>query len=138
MHRRPDWEERLHAFIARRVAREFAWGRHDCVMFCMGAVRAMTGHDPAYGWRRKYNTALGSARTLKEAGFADVGEAMSSILTEIPIGFAQRGDVVQAQGSLGVCMGSDGLFVGEEGGDPGLVRVSRGEWERAWRVAFED
>lgn len=60
---------------------------------------------------------------------------MDAVLTPLDApAFAMRGDVVMAQGSLGICIGGSALFVGEEEGAPGLVRVVRGEWTRAWAV----
>ncbi|MBB4620123.1 DUF6950 family protein, partial [Sphingomonas abaci] len=68
MHRYPDWEARLAAYLEPLRARPFAWGRHDCSTFAAGAVEAMTGVDPMPEFRGRYSTARGSVRALRRFG----------------------------------------------------------------------
>jgi len=130
--RAKDWEDRLNEYLSSIRRAEFTWGQHDCCMHAANAVQAMTGEDPAAEFRGKYKSHAGSVRALKRKSLAEV---MDAKFTQVPPAFAMRGDVVMKDGSLGICVGREGLFVGEEDGAPGLVRLSG--WESAWRVPFE-
>lgn len=70
MTRRTDWHQRLCTFLAETADRPFAPGRHDCALFAAGAVKAVTGRDPARGWRGYRTVARGQVR-LRQAGFED-------------------------------------------------------------------
>jgi hypothetical protein len=128
--RLPDWEQRLAAYIAGAHGAAFAWGKHDCVRFAAGAVEAVTGERLLP--RVQYRSQAGAYRALKELGFASVAEAVP--LPPVALAFAARGDVVAREDSLGVAVGRDALFVGEEGGEPGLVRFPVLTCDRAWKV----
>ena len=127
MSRLSDWEARLSAYIAEKRGEAFAWGQHDCCTFSAGAVEAMTGVDAMPEFRGKYDTALGSVRILD-------GKTLEQVLddkfAEVPIGFAQRGDLAMLDCCVGVVAGDYGWFVAEDG----LERVKRPLWDKAWRV----
>ena len=127
MSRTSDWESRLGDYIAAKRAASFEWGVNDCCTFSAGAVEALTGIDPMPEYRGKYTTALGSARALK-------GQTLEQVLNckfaEIPIAFAQRGDLVLMDDCVGVVAGDYAWFVS----DVGLERVKRGLWDKAWKV----
>jgi len=134
--RKADWEQALADYLAGHGGAVFAWGKCDCAMFAAGAVEAMTGINPAADVRGKYKSQAGAGRAIKQAGFADLGEWVSAKFDEVPPAFAQRGDIVMAEGSLGICNGALAWFVGEESGEAGLVSRPMMEWERVWRVPF--
>lgn len=134
MTRLPDWEDRLHAYLVEHEGAVFAWGQTDCALFAAGAVLAQTGDDFAAPFRGQYRSAAGSVRALKTWGAGDLASTIGTVLPEIPTGFAKRGDIVMFAASAGVCVGADGLFIGEEDGAPGLVRIPRADWDRAWSV----
>lgn len=138
MIRRNDWETALGEYLAKHQNAVFVFGKLDCALFASGAVRTMTGKDLARGLRGKYRSVAGSVRTLKGLGFDSLAALVDSKLEAVPVSFAQRGDIVMdASDSLGVCVGREALFVGEEDGDAGLVRLPMASWVRAWRVPFE-
>ena len=130
MHRLDDWESRLGEYLAGHRRTPFAWGIHDCVLFAAGAVEALTGVDPAADVRGRYATAIGSKRTLTRMGYASVEALADAHLSRTNTAMAQRGDVVMADGSLGVCVGRDALFPGTDG----LERLPRAVWQAAWSV----
>lgn len=139
MIRLPDWEDRLSAYLAAREKAEFRFGKMDCALFAAGAVEAMTGEDPAAQWRGRYRSHAGSVRQIRKAGHKSLVSLVSDIFEEIPPAFARRGDIVADRaGSLGVCIGAAALFVGEEDGAPGLIRVGLIDWSTAWRIEFGD
>lgn len=134
MTRYSTWEADLSAYIASVRDLPLTWGSHDCGLFFAGAVLAMTGFDPGEPFRGKYTTELGAAKTLMKFGAGDLEKTLDGLFEPIPAGFAQRGDGVWNGESVGVSMGAYALFVGQEGERQGLVRVSRAEWVKAWRV----
>ena len=137
--RRGDWEARLTAFLASARGRPHDYGRHDCLLFAAGAVDAQTGHDYARGFRGRYRSERGAARLLRRLGHRRPEQLIDALLPQIPIGFAQRGDIVlDGEGIPGICVGGEALFVGagEDGAVPerGFAVLPRGEWRRAWAV----
>ena len=122
-----DWEQRLSDYIASKQAEPFAWGENDCCTFSAGAVEALTGIDPMPEYRGKYDTALGSARAL---GGRNLEEVLDEKFAQVPIGFAQRGDLVLMDDCVGVVAGDYAWFVS----DIGLERVKRSLWDKAWGV----
>lgn len=134
MIRRDDWEARLIDYLAATADEPYAYGRHDCALFAAGAVLAMTDFDPAAAFRGRYSTAVGSARALRRYGAGTLEATIATMFPDRPIGFARRGDLVLHESAVGVCVGADAVFVGQEGERAGLVRVARRAWLRAWGV----
>lgn len=130
----PDWDDRLYGWINACQRCPFSWGRMDCMMFAAGAVKAMTGADLARGHRGRYRSQASALRYLAQIGHVDVPAFLSSLLPQIPCALARRGDLVTFKGNAGVCIGSDALFLPQEGAEPGLVRLPLRAWEQAWRV----
>lgn len=125
--RHSAWETKLAEYIADKRGKPFVWGENDCCTFSAGAVEAMTGEDPMPEFRGKYDTALGSARAL---GKKSLEEVLDEKFEEVPIGFAQRGDLAWFTDCVGVVAGGYAWFVGEDG----LERVERSMWDKAWRI----
>ena len=69
--RLPNWRPRLAEYVATTADRPFAPGDHDCALFVAGAVAAMTGEDPAEGFKARYTTIKGGLRVLR-AGVGDI------------------------------------------------------------------
>lgn len=129
-----DWEARLSAYLAERFDAPHAWGSNDCVMYGAGAVMAQTGVDPAGEFRGKYRSFAGAQRVLAKHGDGSIESIVDAKFVRIAPAYAQRGDLVMAQGSLGVVIGAAALFPGEDGSHAGSVRLARAEWTRAWKV----
>lgn len=138
MHRLPDWEARLAAYLEPLRLRAFAWGEHDCCLFTAGAVLAMTGVDPMPEFRGRYSTAIGAERALRRYGASTLDATLDGKFAPIAPALAQRGDIVMTGGMLGVAWGSFLFGVGSEGEREGLVRVDRASWADplAWRVPY--
>lgn len=140
--RLPDWERRLHDFIAEHRDRPFEWGQWDCALFATACAAAITGHDAGAAYRGSYDSRAGSAKALRELGQGTLLRTVNASFDVKPVGLAQRGDLVWCDGSLGVCMGANALFVGEErlaektGAlmREGLISIPRRAWTRAWAV----
>lgn len=140
--RRPDWEARLSAFIIENRDRPFEWGQWDCILMACAAVYAMTGDDAAAKYRGQYSDAAGAAKALRELGQGTLLKTVDAEFQRRPIGMARRGDLVWFSGSVGICAGGAGLFVGEErladkADIPmreGLIAIPRANFVKAWTV----
>lgn len=110
----PDWRPRLVAYMARVAPLPFRPGVHDCALFVAGAVAAMTGTDPARGWRGCYTTLRGGLRVLRRAGFADHVALVASRHRAKPVAMAQVGDIAVVPApdgsALGIVQGA-GVYV---------------------------
>jgi hypothetical protein len=141
--RKGDWERALSAYLAACEALPYAWGEHDCLMFAAGAELAMTGEDPAADIRGRYCSKWSAAELLRDLGHGSLEDAIDARKTAVPVAMAQRGDWVLHDGAVGVSAGRVALFVGDvlrqaqdgrEESLPGLIRVPRAAWQKAWRV----
>ncbi|BBC72926.1 conserved hypothetical protein [Altererythrobacter sp. B11] len=146
MHRLPDWELRLAAYLEPLRLQAFEWGRHDCCTFAAGAVEAMTGIDPMPEFRGHYRTALGSVRALRRYGAGTLVATLDAKFERVGAALAHRGDIVmlhnvaldRREGLLGICLGASAVAVGVEGEREGLVSFGRSEWAHpfTWRVPY--
>lgn len=130
MTRLPDWEERLAEYLAGVLHAPHVYGDHDCALHGAKAVFAQTGVDHAAPFRGRYTTARGAALALRKFGAGSLEATLDAHLPTVPPALAQRGDLVMADGSVGVCVGGDAVFAGETG----LTRMARSRWTRAWKV----
>lgn len=132
MKRLPDWEPRLHAYLAGVMRAPFAWGSHDCALFVGSAVEALTGVDPAAAYRGGYSTETGARLALKRHGKTTLVATFDAAFgASVAPAFAGRGDIILTTDSnAGVCMGGFAYLVG----DVGLVKVNRSDWSRAWTI----
>ena len=124
-----NWEQALSDYLMAQRNKTFAYGSFDCAHFVAGAVEAMTGENPM-AEIREYNSEIYSLRVLKELGFDSVEQFTDSKFTSTPIGFAQTGDIVLHDGSLGIVVGAKAVFATEIG----YTFVDRSEWLNAWEV----
>jgi uncharacterized protein DUF6950 len=61
-------EGRLAEFLSAALARDFAWGRHDCMLFAADWALALTGRDPAAPWRGTYSDEAGARAIIQASG----------------------------------------------------------------------
>ena len=128
--RRPDWPERLLAYLAEREAMPFAWWINDCCTFARGAVLAMTGAD-LMADVTPYRTPEEAGRILR----APLEEFLDQRLTRVPIGLAQRGDVALVKSldrdrpRMALTIVEGPTLVG-----PGAARLPRTAARLAWAV----
>jgi hypothetical protein len=133
--RRRDWEPRLVTYLSLVAKRPFVPGKHDCALFVAGAIRVMTGHDFARGYRSTYRSLRGGLKALKAQGLADHVAVAEAFLPEVATAFARRGDVAVVPGddgigALGIVQG-EGIYVA---GSEGLSMVPRHKMVRAFRI----
>jgi ferric-dicitrate binding protein FerR (iron transport regulator) len=138
LHRYPDWEARLAAYLDSVRVRPFEWGTHDCCLFAAGAVEAMTGVDPMPEFRGAYSTQRGARRALATHGASKLSLTLDTKFARVPASLAHRGDIVMHAGAIGIAGAGFLFMVGSEGEREGLIKVPRCEWidPLAWRVAY--
>lgn len=125
------WERLLNEHIEQAALVEFAWGDHDCALWSADWVKKVTANDFTSCWRGLYSNedelkALLIARGIRQP--EDIADEVG--LPQIPVGLAQRGDIVLWQGCLGICNGIDSYFLIERG----VTQVRTKACTRAWEV----
>jgi hypothetical protein len=103
--RHTDWKTRLVDYLGRVAPLPFTYGQHDCALFTMGAIEAMTGMDPGAPFRGRYETLRGGIRVVRRAGFRDHVAIIAGLFDEIGPVFAQAGDVAVVDGLDGPALG---------------------------------
>lgn len=140
LQRLPDWRERLQRITESAAQLSFEWGKFDCALHVANCIRAMTvGEvDVAAEFRGKYSDEAG-AEAIYGSDFQGfiVSMAAQFGMTEVPVTFAQRGDLVfldngTPQGAIGI-VSPDARFA-SCAGQTGYVLVRIHRWKRAWRV----
>ena len=128
--RAPGWEDRVGAVLAVWRRRAFVWGKYDCCRFAAAIAIAQTGKDPMRGLRSAYRGKAGALRLIAEQPLAD---RLDALFKRMPLAFAKNGDIIMADGNVGVIWGDRGWFLGGEGAAAGLVSIPRTKWTGAWR-----
>ena len=142
--RRPDWQSRLHVFLLSCEGRKFGYSGpqpFNCGTFAAGVIEALTGIDitseiPSYTDHKSARQAL--RQVSGSASMAGLAEHFAAVygFNEIPVAFAQRGDVVQ----VGEGMKSRLATIAPHGtellapGKVGLIRIPRDKALRAWSI----
>ncbi|MCD1591815.1 hypothetical protein K7H13_13760 [Qipengyuania citrea] len=144
--RYPDWTDRLACYLDRVRDEPFGWGEHDCVLFCNGAVKAITGKDFVSKYAGQYTDKREAALLLREIKAGTLKSAVTKKLGK-PVHVAQagKGDIVLRNKAIGVCVGRFTYFVGEQTVDfnyegfpitkDGLVTWPTLDCDCAWKIA---
>lgn len=103
--RLPDWHPRLTAYLGKITPVAFRMGSQDCALFAAGAVEAMTGHDPAAGFRGTYTDLKTGLKRLKAAGFDSHVQIADRLFERVHPAFAQVGDLALIEVSEGYALG---------------------------------
>ena len=137
MPRRPDWQSAFDEFLVANRATPFVWGQWDCCLFVCDAICTMTGVDPAARFRGAYASAREARRMMRAAGAGSLAAMVEAItsehsMPEVPVRYAQRGDVALIGCTLGLVAlnGRDVVVPSSRG----LWRVPMARAVRAWRV----
>lgn len=131
---RPElWTQLLDSYIESSRARPFEWGAFDCVTFAANWKALVTGADPIASVRGTYTTERGALEIIVRLGCKDLEAVASHFFGEPdPLGpkFAGRGDIVFAQGALGISLGARGAFLGLSG----LESIPARHFQTVWKV----
>lgn len=136
-YRAGDWEDRLATYLDRMSEEPFKYGTNDCALFVAGAIKAMTGVDPAEDYRGKYDTQRAAAEALKEYGEGTLLKTVRAWAEEKSVHFAQRGDLVMKNATtVGVCVGLFSCFVGDEQGESRMLYFPTAQCRYAFAIPF--
>lgn len=98
------WERRLDDYLL--SIGPFEWGKRDCCMFVVGAVKAITGID--HSEKYNYHSAIEANKVLHENGGIEA-IATSHFGKPKATLFCRRGDIVSLESgngiALGICLG---------------------------------
>jgi len=125
-----NWPEILNETIEKYRYSSFEWGKNDCAHFASNVVKSYTGIDYARHFRYAYKNEIHGYRTLKTLGYKSLADLVNSLLPQIGLVRAQRGDVVMYKKSLGICMGEQSAFLWE----CGLILHPTLQCDNAWRI----
>ena len=138
MKKLPQWEIRLFDFISNSQNKSFKWGKWDCCIFCIEAVKAMTGKEIT---KVKWNNKLEALLFIKENG-RTINQATSKYLKKVGFevvnkNFITAGDVVLLKDThnnneqlMGICTGNLIACVCEDG----LTYRQNQSAVKVWRI----
>lgn len=125
--------EALIDFIDGHRLTPFAWGRHDCVTFAAGAVKAATGIPILKSIKSRWRSQRAALALIDSYG--GLASAVDSLLSPISPAMARRGDVAAItleNGGHRLMVVEGDYLVGP--GPEGLIRQPRSEAVLAWSV----
>jgi len=131
-----DWPEKMHDVIRAAKRIEFEWGKHDCLLFSMDCVEAMTGVDHVKKLRGKYETEIGVLRAFRKIeNVRTLPELIDKYFGDrVEATGARRGDLVLASvdsvEALGIVAGRNAIFLCKTG----IRTVPLKECSCTWRV----
>lgn len=134
MARLNDWQTNLSFLLEAKRNEPFSFPTHNCLMFCLDAIEAVTGNDHSIAYSGKYQTEKQAAAMLRKIDKVKTTQQLLELKlnqTLQPISFARMGDIVLTDGLdvgiqlptdiklfglvPGVCYGQFSYFVGEQG-----------------------
>lgn len=143
MARKSNWEDVWAQFMLDYPSGPISWGYDDCMILAGKNIQALTDGDQDFWSEHEgaYSNQVGALLHLKSLGYNTPGEMLDGLglPTRPGVGFAQRGDLVEYQGQIGICEGAHSLFRALEDELGNLVeapvRISTLECDKAWEVS---
>ena len=139
-----NWESKLATYLDECRNKIFIYGEDakdgktfDCCSFSIGAEKVMYGKTQFPEYVDAYKSLKEGKALLKKLGYRNWITAVDKKLIKINPKLAQRGDLVSYKCKnsfiLGICVGKDGVFVGEDYRKSSLVFISMELMKYAWR-----
>jgi hypothetical protein len=129
--RNEGWESLLATYIEALRQKTFRWGKHDCALACAEWVRIATGNDLSLPWAGLYENEEELDALMLARGFSTYEHIADSHLISKPVMLAKRGDILlHPSGTLGICTGTDGVFVTARG----IITEKTLNCPKAWEV----
>jgi len=134
--RTQNWPTKLALFIEEKRHQPFNWQENNCGFFVCDWLAILVGVDPAAEPRKLTGKELVKAVRAKPLEERAAEIALSYQWPQVPVAFAQRGDVVAIElpgigFSLGVCAGPMSVFPGQDG----IVFNPTPSCVQAWRIS---
>jgi len=118
----------------------FVWGEHDCCLFAARCVEVMTGENPMPEFIGKYKSQAQAFRALKEIGEGTLLKTLKKKFGKpIHPAHAKRGDIMfkvfeEGGPAIGINLGVNSVFTGQEGERPGLVEIPTLECSKGFSI----
>lgn len=94
----PDWPSRWAEFIhdCQQLQPDLAidWEYINCLQFAFMGVEVLTGHDPYEAFNQDVVSPTTAIRAIKKWGYNTLDEGLADMFPEVPLAFAQPGDIV--------------------------------------------
>jgi hypothetical protein len=110
-----DWRQKLTEYLTEMSHRRVSFGAWDCAIFAGGAAGAQMGVDYLKGWVGTYSDMTSGIEVLNRKGYADHIDLVRQTFSEVPVSFAQEGDIAVVGDALGVVQGSSIYVLRDEG-----------------------
>lgn len=98
--RLPNWDVNLTHFMVKSQMRastlKLDWANTTCTSWVGEAIEVITGYNPYESFKGRHKSIASACRAIKEAGFTTLDDLIASMFVEIPVAFAQRGDLILA------------------------------------------
>ena len=125
LRRQTGWRSRLTQTVDWWRHQPFEWGNRDCALFAAACVEALTGTNPAEGFKPRYNSPETAFKALLKTGEKSLPFLLETLFVTIPPALAQVGDLVMLTpepddafgGVVGVVLGERILVVTVNGID---------------------
>lgn len=131
----PNWPKVIAEQLKAHTDTPFVWGEKDCCLAVADIVKLYAGFDIAADFRGKYKTLLGSKKALNRYGKGDIKSTIDTMLPEIPVSEAGRGDLAlvetEAGQSLAILFSTRAWAMAENG----MVALTMDKVICSWRVA---
>lgn len=126
-----DWPERMADALDAARARAFSES-YQCAAFAADVVKAMTDVDLL---PERHESVAEAYSHIRRQGHDSIRDALASMLTEIPLALARRGDVILSddETAIGICCGIDSAFISST---DGLAYLPTLDQAAAYRVPF--
>lgn len=142
MARKSNWEDIWTQFLLGYPTGPIDWGQNDCMIMAGKNIQVLTADDRDF-WSKHlgaYSSGLGALLHLQSLGYSAPGDMLDGLGLEVKgVGLAQRGDLVEYQRQIGICLGATTLFRALEDIDgvlvEGPVRIPTLGCDKAWEVA---
>lgn len=134
LRRLPNWRSQFHPAMCHDRAREFSWGKYDCLVGLVApAILAITGYDIAAHFQQYTYTCAEEARAhIRAAGFRNIADGIATLLPEVHPSRLTIGDIAAVDSgdgwlALGVCIGERIMVLSPTGMcSVGLLTAKRG------------
>lgn len=101
--RRLDWGTRMSAFISdtRNTGHQLDWENVHCLSWVFQALYQIVDYDFNKDVAGEAHTPTEAYAIIRKMGFENLDEAISAYFDEIPVTFAQKGDLLLVKTPLG-------------------------------------
>ena len=110
-----NWKQNLIDYLTEMSQRQMSFGAWDCAIFAGGAAGAQMGIDYVGEWVGTYSDMTTGIEALNRKGYFDHIDLVRQTFDEVPVAFAQEGDIAVVGDALGIVQGAAVYVLRPEG-----------------------